>query len=79
MMWGFHEGMGWWWVFGSIWMVIFWAIIIGLVIWGIKQFTGGGRTPPTSETPLEIAQKRLARGEINREEFEELRRTLQQQ
>jgi hypothetical protein len=20
MMWGFHEGMGWWWVFGGMWM-----------------------------------------------------------
>ena len=77
-MWGFHEGMGWWWVFGGMWMLVFWAIIIGLVVWGVKQFTGGGGSSrPSGDTPLEIAQKRLARGEITREEFEELRQALQ--
>ncbi len=73
-MWGIHEGMGWWWVFGGMWMLAFWAIIIGLVVWGVKQFTGGGeanRTP--GDTPLEIAQKRLARGEITREEFDQIK------
>ena len=67
-MWGFHEGMGWWWVLGGMWMLAFWAIIIGLVVWGVKQFTGGGeanRTP--GDTPLEIAQKRLARGDLGTE------------
>ncbi len=74
MMWGFQEGMGWWWVFGSMWMLVFWAIIIGLVIWGVKQFAGDRAVGRTSEdTPLEIAQKRLARGEINREEFEQIK------
>ena len=77
-MWGFHEGMSWWMMFGMMWMVIFWAIIIGLVIWGIKQFTGDPRENRTSgETPLGIAQRRLARGEITRDEFEELRKALE--
>ena len=74
MMWGFQEGMGWWWVFGSMWMLVFWAIIIGLVIWGVKQFTvGGGASHTPGDTPLEIAQKRLARGEITREEFDQIK------
>lgn len=69
--------MGWWWVFGSMWMVVFWAIIIGLVIWGIKQFAGDRRTgEEPADTPLEIARKRLARGEITREDFEELQAAL---
>ena len=74
MVWGFHEGMGWWWVFGSMWMLIIWAFIIGLVVWGVKQFTGGGRESRGSgDTPLEIAQKRLALGEITREEFDQIK------
>ncbi len=74
MMWGFQEGMGWWWVFGSMWMLVFWAIIIGLVVWGVKQFTvGGAGGRPSGDTPLEIAQKRLARGEITREEFDQIK------
>ncbi len=77
-MWGIYEGMGVWIVLGMVCMVIFWAIIIGLVIWGIKQFTGDRRESRTSgETPLGIAQKRLVRGEISRDEFEELRKALE--
>ena len=77
-MWGFHEGMGWWWVFGSVWMVAFWAIIIGLVVWGIKQFTGYRREDQISGgTPIEIARIRLARGEIISEQFEELSEQLE--
>ena len=63
-MWGFHEGMGWGWVFGGIWMLV----------WGVKQFTGereASRSP--GDTPLEIAQKRLARGEITLEEFDQIK------
>ena len=76
-MWGFHEGMGWWWVFGGMWMLAFWAIIIGLVVWGVKQFTGGGQASHTpGDAALEIAQNRLARGEISKEQFEEIRATL---
>jgi putative membrane protein len=66
--------MGWWWVFGGMWMLVFWAIMIGLVVWGVKQFTVGGKASRTSgDTPLEIAQKRLARGEITREEFDQIK------
>ncbi len=73
-MWGVNEGMGWWWAFGGMWMLVFWAIIIWLVIWGVKQFTGrAGESRASGDTPLEIAQKRLARGEITREEFDQIK------
>ena len=58
-------------------MLAIWAIIIGLVVWGVKQFAGGigvSRTP--GDTPLEIAQKRLARGEITREGFDQIKISL---
>ena len=78
-MWGNHEGMGWWWIFGSVWMVVIWAFIIGLVVWVTKQISPGrSGGNPGMETPMEIAQKRLARGEINKEQFEELRDSLPQ-
>jgi uncharacterized membrane protein len=38
-MWYWHEGMGWWMVFGGIWMLVFWAVVIALVVWGIKKLT----------------------------------------
>ena len=58
-------------------MLAIWAIIIGLVVWGVKQFTGGiGVSRPPGDTPLEIAQKRLALGEITREEFDQIKISL---
>ncbi len=73
-MWGNHEGMGWWWIFGSVWMVVIWAAIIALVVW----VTGRRERSTSNETPMEIAQARLARGEIDREQFEELKDSLLQ-
>ena len=77
MMWGIYGGEWWWMLFGSIWMIIFWGAIIWLIVWGVRQFTSERREPSSRETPLEIAQKRLARGEITREGFEELKQALQ--
>lgn len=58
-----------------------WIILIGLAVYLIylnnnSRSTGSG---PSSlrENPLEIAQKRYARGEITKEQFEELKRDLQ--
>ena len=62
-MWGYHEPIAWWWM---IPMAVFWVTILGLVVWGTIMFTGGRKERPmTVETPLEIAKKRLARGEIS--------------
>ena len=76
-MWGYHEGFGWWMMFGGLSMVIFWAVIIGLVVWGVNRLGGdrAGRNE-TGDTPIEIAQKRLARGEITKEEFEEMQKVF---
>ena len=54
--------------------VVIWAAIIALVVWVTKQLSAGRRERSTSnETPMEIAQTRLARGEINKEQFEDLK------
>ena len=75
-MWGNHEGMGWWWIFGSVWMVLIWAAIISLVVWVTKKLSTDRKEP--HETPLEIAQIRLARGEINKKQYEVLIDSLAQ-
>lgn len=75
-MWHWHDGMGWWMVF---WMVLFWGVIVALVVWGIKRLTGrDGSGSSTSEKrdPLDIAKERYARGEISREEFEQIKKDL---
>lgn len=77
---------GWGWMFSSgLMMVLFWGGLIALVVLAVRGLSGGGTgrgeaAPPYSEarqTPLEIAQARYAKGEINRDEYETLRRDLQ--
>jgi len=76
MMNGLDWCMGWGMGFG--WL--FWLFIIGLIVWGVKTLTGNRNPNVTSrkqENAMEILQKRYALGEIDFEEFEERRQTLQ--
>jgi putative membrane protein len=74
MMWDWHTGWSWWgWLGMSVFMVIFW----GLVIWGIvvlvrylstpEQQTPSSHQPSTS--PDTILAERFARGEIDEREY----------
>ena len=78
-MWHCSEGMGWWMMFGGILMVLFWGLVIALVVWGVKRLTergGSGPTTPEKGDPLDIAKERYARGEISKEEFEQIKKDL---
>ena len=74
-MWYMHEGMGWWMVFGGAWMIIFWGGLIALIIWGITSLSGRGDSTLKRDS-LDIAKERYAKGEISREEFEQLKKDL---
>ena len=70
-----HDGMGWWMVFGGLWMLIFGVGLIGLIVWGITKLSQrNGSTP--RQSPLDVAKERYAKGEISREEFEQLKKDL---
>jgi putative membrane protein len=78
-MWYWHEGMGWWMVFGGIWMLVFWGAIIALIVWGARKLTersDSGRSTTEKPDPLDIAKERYARGEISKEEFEQIKKDL---
>ena len=49
-----------------------------LVIWGVRYFArhDEGRTAGWRRTPLEILKERYARGEICKQEYEEMKRDL---
>jgi putative membrane protein len=64
--------------FGGIFMWVLLVVIIGLVVYLIvrnqKKVSSGAHHE--SVTPLDIVKKRYARGEISKEEFEQLKKDL---
>ena len=77
-MWGFQQDFQWWMPFFGMGMMLFWIVVIGLVVWAIIRLTTSKTERlDTGETPTRILEKRLARGEITTEQFEELQESLQ--
>ena len=61
------------------WMIILWVVIIALIVWGIIALARRGTSASDAaqkRNPLDIARERYARGEITKEEFEEIKRNL---
>ena len=74
-MWYMHEGMGWWMIFGGFWMLIFWGGLIALIVWGISKLSGRGGSTQRHD-PLDLAKERYAKGEISKEEFEQIKKDI---
>jgi putative membrane protein len=69
--------------YGGMWfmpiiMIVFW----GLIIWGIVALvrgvssSGNSGSPNQADSALEILKRRYARGEINKQEYEERKKDL---
>ena len=71
---------GSWMFFGPLMMIVFIAVIVAVVVLMVRWLGGSGHGTaphsPPGKTPLDILKERFARGEIDKEEFEERRRTL---
>lgn len=65
--------------FGGGFMWIFWLLVIVVIVVVAKAMMGGNTQPDGSEkdSALSILEKRYARGEIDREEYQEKRRELE--
>ncbi len=73
------DGMGGWGMgFGLIFMLLFWVLVIlGIVSLARWLMTQSTRSKDSQDkTPLEIVRERYARGEIDREEYEQKIRDL---
>ena len=76
--WGWHPMWGMWGVWGfpmMLFMLLFWVLVIGGVVLGIRWLATRG-CESRSDTALEILRQRYARGEINKEEFDAKKRDL---
>jgi len=75
MMSGWGMGYGF---FGWLMVLLFLILIIGAVVLGVRWFMNEGKLEISrkDETPLDILKKRYASGEIDKEEFETMKREL---
>lgn len=72
---GWNYGFGW---LMMLFMMLFWLIlIVGLVIliiWAVRRTQGPGGV--SEDTALDTLNKRYARGEISREEYERMKQEI---
>ncbi len=69
-----HYGYG----YGGMFMgLLFFILIVVLVYFVIQAITAKGRPPIPPESPLDILKKRYAKGEITKEEFEKIKKDLE--
>ncbi len=78
----YTHGMGWggggWWgmFFGPVMMIAVLAVIVAIVVFILRGTGSAPSGPPAGKTPLHILKERFAKGEIDKDEFEERRRIL---
>lgn len=66
--------------FGGVGMILFWIVIIGAVVVLVRALAGGqwgGGQISGGRSARQVLDERFARGEIDRDEYEEKRRLLQ--
>jgi putative membrane protein len=68
--------------FGPLFMILVLAVVVAIVVLLVRWLSGPWHSLqpphqlPPGRTPLDILKERFARGEIDKEEFEERRRVL---
>ena len=64
---------------GTLVTFLFFLLIVLAVVSLVQpggRAAGGGVLPPASETPIEILKRRYARGEITKEQYDEMKRGI---
>ncbi len=63
-------------IIGFLFMILFWGAIVALIVWAIRRSTGHRMDDIHTRSPLDIAKERYARGEITKEQFEQIKKDL---
>ena len=72
--------LGWYgpgdWIWMSIGMVVFWAVVIGIVVWAVRQFSRSSTTSNQGFTAIQVLEERFARGEIDKTALDQRKAAL---
>ena len=63
-----HGGMGFMWI-------LFVAIIVVIAFWAVRELRKKDAHPP-ADTPIDILKKRYAKGEITKDQFEQMKKDI---
>jgi putative membrane protein len=74
MMYGYHYGLGWMLLGIVLWIFIITCAVL-LVLWIVGK-SGRGKRVQGEDPPLEILNKRYVRGEITKEQYEEMKKDI---
>lgn len=71
---GMGGWMGWWMVFGAVFSIAVLVAFAALAVWTVNRVAPDREN--ASSRALQIARERYARGDIQREQFEQIRNDL---
>ena len=74
------DGSWFGWFMGPLMMILFIAVAVAVVVLIVRWLGGGQQSgiihPSSHRAPLDILKERFAKGEIDKQEFEERRKVL---
>jgi putative membrane protein len=70
---GMMGGFGW---IGLIFNLVILIGIVMLIVWAVNRFSNGWNQSTKNQSPREILQARYARGEITREQYQQMMNDL---
>ncbi len=71
-MWPMHEFFG-----GGFWLFpLLFLLVMVVCVLRFGRMPGQAGTPKSGDSPTEIAKRRFAEGEISKDEFETIKRTI---
>lgn len=69
---------GYWYGFGGLFMVLFWVFVIAAIVWLVLTLARPRITSGGESSAKRILEERLARGEIDAEEFRVRRAAIEE-
>lgn len=67
------SGYDWGW---GVIMILLWFFVIALILVVAARFLRNSHTSQKMDSPIDIAKERYARGEITKEQFDQLKKDL---